>query len=141
MKHPQRNHIAGIYLILLSTLILLTQVTLAVAQASTTPQTTSGIDKAWKLDLSGFSFDPTSWNDAMRLRMYIVGAGVGYAFSVGMSMPLAVAFGVFLFGLVKLNWLLLGSASLALYGWKGNKKVFLAAGLALTYAMSFGLTL
>jgi hypothetical protein len=97
-----------------------------------------GISAAWKPDTSKWSFDPSKWETNFKARMYQVGVGVGYASSLGLALPLTVGYGVFLFGLVKLNWVLVASCCAALYGWTKQKRLFLVAGVATSYALAFG---
>ncbi|ALL52893.1 hypothetical protein [Wuhan aphid virus 2] len=96
------------------------------------------IEKAWRLDLTGFSLDPSSWSAPMKEKMYQVGTGVSAAFAMHLPLQHCVAFGIFLFGLTRLSWACVALATLALYGWRLNKKMYLLVGLGLLYATAFG---
>jgi len=103
--------------------------------------TADDLSDAWKPDVSGWSFNPSRWNATLKTRMYMVAAGIGYAMSLNQPHAVSASFGLFLFGLVKLNWLLVLSSCTALYGWVKQKRVFLGAGLLSTYALAFGVSI
>jgi len=103
--------------------------------------TAADINKAWKLDVSNINIDPSTWREDFKAKMMKVGAGMGYASTLSMPLTHVIIFGVFLFGLVKLNWLLVGSACMALYGWKTGKRTFLVVGAVATYALAYGVAL
>jgi len=96
------------------------------------------VAKAWKFDATNINIDPSTWNAQFKERMTKVGAGVGYASTLSLPLTHLAIFGIFLYGLVKLSWPLVGASCLALYGWRSGKKTFLAAGVAATYALAFG---
>ncbi|ALL52911.1 hypothetical protein [Wuhan flea virus] len=100
----------------------------------------SELEKAWKLDFEGLSLDPTAWSSTLAGKLSKVAVGVGYAMTLPMSLAHVVGFGLFLFGLVRLTWGIVGTSCLALYGWKYHKRSFLVAGVGLTYALAFGLS-
>nr|QTJ63672.1 VP4 [Trichopteran jingmen-related virus] len=107
-------------------------------QCQAAAPTKSGIDTAWKLNLDGFSIDPTTWKDDMKNKFQLVGVGASYSMSLGMPLVQTIILSIFLYGLVKLDWVLLGACCAALYGWKRNHKIFLGLGLLFGYCYAFG---
>lgn len=108
--------------------------------ASIVTVTASDIEKAWKLDTAKLSLDPSSWDTTIKEKIFKVAVGVVYAISLGFPFTYAGAFGLFLFGLVKISWPLILTACLALYGYRTKKALFLGAGMAGTYWQAFGLS-
>lgn len=102
---------------------------------------TKDISKAWSLDLKKISIDPSKWDDGIKSKMLMVGAGMAYATTLSMPLTYTALFGIGLLGLVNLSWVLVAACSLALYGWRTGKKTFLLAGLGATYALAFGVSL
>lgn len=103
--------------------------------------TKDDLGKAWKPDFSAWSFDPSSWNDTVKDRMYKVGMGAAFAAYMGSPLPVVAGFAFLLFGLVNLSWGLLSSSCLALYGWRRTNRNFLFVGLAVSYLLAFGVSL
>nr|UCR92563.1 MAG: hypothetical protein [Flaviviridae sp.] len=95
--------------------------------------------KAWKPDFTKWSFDPSTWNDTLKARMWKVASAAGYSMNIGCSLPVTLAYAFLMFGLVKLSWSIVITASMALYGWKRGNRNFLFLGLGATYALAFGL--
>lgn len=129
------------FLLIIMTSLLIATVT---GQATTPKPATTAADnfaKAWRMDTSKWSFDPTAWDTTMTSRMYMVGVGAFFAAYTSLTMPLVLGFAVFLFGLVKLNWPLVVTSCLALHGWKNHHRVMLAVGVAATYGLSFGFSM
>lgn len=122
--------------------VILLIIIIAVAQSSAAEGSKDQtLSKAWKFDTTSWNFDPTAWDGTFKERMIRVGSGALYAAYMGMNVPWVLAFAVFLFGLVKLNWLLVVTSCIALHGWRHNHRVLLALGLGVTYALSFGFSL
>lgn len=114
--------------------------TATAALGGTTPSPGVGteVKKACALELSTLSLDPNGWSEAMRTKITMVGAGAAYAATLSVPIVHILLFSVYLFGLVKLSWLLVGSSCAALYGWKRNHRIFVGAGLLVSYCLAFG---
>lgn len=121
-------------------ILVLMMATVAWGGATTSPPVATEFKRAWTLDLSTLILDPNGWNDAMKAKIGMVGAGAAYATTLSLPVVQILLFAVFLFGLVKLNWVLVASSCAALYGWKRNR-IFLGAGLLVSYCLAFGYSL
>jgi hypothetical protein len=98
----------------------------------------SALSKAWDINLRGVNLDPTTWNATFKEKALRVGIGVSYAGYLGYSLAYMLVFGVFLFGLVHLDWPMLAASCLTLYGWRRGHKMLLGVGLSLGYLLAFG---
>ena len=54
----------------------------------------------------------------------MVGVGAGYAATLSLPVVQILMFAVYMFGLVNISWLIVGTSCAALYGWKKNNKLF-----------------
>jgi len=119
--------------------ILLLVTILACMSTVYTATVEEDLAKAWKPDFTKWSFDPSTWNDTLKSRMWKVAAASGHALNLGCSLPITLAYAFIMFGLVKLSWSLVFSGGLALHGWRKGNKNFLFLGLGASYALAFGL--
>lgn len=78
----------------------------AIAKAEEKPDKAAELDKAWKFDTSGLSLDPNNWSDVLKGKLTQVGAGVAYAASLSLPVVQILISRLYLYALVKLNWLL-----------------------------------
>lgn len=121
------------------TILLILLITLAggigYANAATL---TDEVKSAWKFDFNGLTLDPSNWTSTVKSKVFKSAVGTGYVTFLGVSLPMSIGWFCFLYGLVKLDWMLVFLSCVAFRGWKSNQKVHMLAGFLSVYCYAFG---
>lgn len=92
----------------------------------------------WTLSFDGASLDPTKWAGDFKTRMTYIIVGLAAGFFLGLPLTLLIGDAVFLYGAVKLSYLMVGAVTIATAGYHRRNALWMLVGGAASYLLLFG---